>query len=121
MNRFLQRLLGALLALALLALALLHGPGAFFAYSPIFFMAFLSFSFPPSGQMFLLTYLMGLAVGRLAFENSTQSWVVPEMFALAALYWAPTFIRKNQTGIREKYLAQFEARKSDYEAFREDA
>ncbi len=109
------------MALALLALALLPDPGVFFIWLPIFFTAYLGFSLPSAGAWFLLVYFTGLAVGRFAFGHYAQSWVAPEMLTLAALYWAPSFIRKRQARIRGKYISQYEAKKGEYESFREVA
>jgi len=121
MSRMVQRIAGALLALALLALALLPTPGFFFSCLPIFFVAYLSFSFPSSGAWFVIVYSAGLAVGRLAFGYYAQSLVVPEVLALTALYWAPSFIKESQTTKKDSFKSKYEAKKSEYESFRETA
>ncbi len=121
MKMMAQRILGALLALSLLALTLLPGPGFFFSCLPIFFMAFLCFSFPPAGAWFLIVYSVGLAVGRLAFGYYPQSLVFPEVLALAALYWAPSFIQENQAGKKDGFKSKYQTKKDEYESFREVA
>jgi diguanylate cyclase (GGDEF)-like protein len=121
MNGIIQRIFGVFLALALLVLALLPGPGAFFAGCPIFFTAFLSFLLPVLGEWFVLAFITGLLVGRLAFGYYPQSWVAPEMLALAVLCWAPAFIKKNQRQVREKFISQYETKKKEYESFRYEA
>lgn len=121
MNGAAQRTLGTFLALSLLALALLPGLGPFFTCLPLFFIAYLSFSFPAAGTWFLAIYLTGLAAGRLAFGHYSQSWIIPEMLALTALYWAPSFIKESQEKSREKFRSRYEAQKEEFESFREVA
>ena len=116
-----QGLLGIFLGLGLLAVTLLFGSGSFFICLPIFFTAYLSFSFPVAGACFTSVYILGLAVGRLAFGQYPQIWVVPEALALAALYWSPAFIKANQEGLRERVQSQYGLKKKEYEAFREVA
>ncbi len=120
MKHLVQKIMGILLAGALLGLALLPGPGGFFAFSPAFFTAPLSFSFPVAGAWFLAAYLTGLAVGR-ALGHFSQVWVVPETLALAALYWAPAFLRRRQADVQEGFQAQQATNQERYDAFREVA
>jgi diguanylate cyclase (GGDEF)-like protein len=116
-----QKFAGVLVALLILSLALLPGPGAFIVCFPVFFIAFFRFSFPPASTWFLATYITGLAVGRLAFDRYEQNWIVPEVLALSALYWGPTFMSASYEKIRGKFKTQYETSKTEYETFREIA
>src|ERR1700690_54024 len=96
MANFPQKISGFFLALGLLVLAILPGPGSFFVCIPFFFIGLLRFSYPSTAEWFLGTYLMGFVLGRGLFHFYQQNWIFPEIFALLVLYCVPSFNQNKQ-------------------------
>ncbi len=121
MPDFKQKILGLFLALVILSLALLPGPGTFFICFPIFFMGALRVSYPVSSTWFLWGDTFGLILGRLVFHRYQQNWIFPEIFALCGLYWAPAVIKERSRKVGEAFKNRYEIRKNEYEDFRDAA
>ncbi len=113
-----QKILGLFLVIAVLGIALLPGPGAFFVCLPFFFIGFMRFSFPITGAWFLGGYSFGLVFGRLVAHRYQQNWIFPEITALVILYWAPAFIKESFRKIKTRFKNQHESKKAEYENFR---
>ena len=104
--------------MAILGLALLPGPGSFFICVPVFFIGFLSFTYPVIANWFLGSYLLGLVCGRVFFHHYQQNWIVSEFMALLILFWVPTFIRNKHSESWKKFSSIFNSRKEEFDKFR---
>lgn len=118
MGDLVQRTIGMALALILLGLAMLPGPGSFFVGFPVFFIAFYRFTLPKSAEWFLWVYAAGLVAGHFSFHHFQNNWVLPEIGALFILFWAPAFIRNKQTEGKKEFDSQYGAKKEEFESFR---
>ena len=104
-----------------MGLGLLPGAGFFFTGVPIFFMAYLGFAFPRAAFGFLTAYVPGLLLGHFFLNHYQQSWVVPELLALSALSWFPSFLEKKNKKMKAAFEIQSAAQKSEFEFFRVEA
>lgn len=111
--------IGVVVALSVLGLALCPGPGYLFVCAPIFFVTAFRFIFPLAAAWFLSVYILGLVVGRLFLHRYQENWIAPEILALLVLFWVPSFISKNHEKIKSRFKSEYEAKKTEFESFRE--
>lgn len=121
MNDLNKKVIGAGLAFLMLALGLLPGPGAFLLCLPFFFTGPLGFIAPITGRWFVGLFGLGLMAGRFFLGHYTQSWVLPEVFVLAALALIPEFMAQQVEISRSKIQLQMSSREAEYEALQEAA
>jgi diguanylate cyclase (GGDEF)-like protein len=121
MSNFSQRIAGFLLALGILALALLPGPGVFFVCVPVFFMVFLRFELPIVAQWFICFYLPGMAAGKMIFQHYQQNWVFPEAAAFLCLFFASSVIKEAHGRTKKKFDHHYDSLKKEFENFRSAA
>lgn len=113
-----QKIIGILLGLVVLAFAVFPASSTFFIFLPIFFMAYLCFSWPSVANWFLVTYALGLIIGRWVFQYYQQNWIFPEILALLFLLSAPLFIKNRYEKIKKKFGESFLNKKENFENFR---
>ena len=120
MSEWQKSLSGILIALVVLALALLPGPGKFFVCFPIFFVSIYALISPSSTRWFLGTYAIGLVLGKFFLHHYLQNWIFPELAALAVLMEVPVFLKNRDNLQKKTFVSRYETEKEKYEVFKEE-
>ena len=113
-----QKLLGAGLALAVLASGLAPSVGPYLLGLPVFFIAFLGMLWPGFAPWFIVVYLAGLAAGRLLGDWYSASLVLPEALALVVLAGAPRLLESLQEKTTRKLSDRTASKKTESEGFK---